>query len=105
MLLQGDDLASIVLTRNTDLGYPSLHGTFNMPGNGTFSIENCGEDCHVFVEHTQDKVTHPEYDESGVLDDDQLDQEVGYISDYDITCTVICGYSDTFLTGLNCSRT
>ena len=52
-----------------------------MPNNGSFSIENCGEDCHVFIEHNLDKVTHPEYDESGVLDDDQLDQEVGYSND------------------------
>jgi len=100
---EGDDLASIVLTRNTDLGYPSLHGTFNMPGNGTFSIENCGEDCHVFVEHTQDKVTHPEYDESGVLDDDQLDQETMAMIEKgredettNATISVIFYYTDLF---------
>ena len=76
------DLSSLVLTRNDDLGYPSLHGTFIIVGVGTSSIENCGEDCHIFLEHTEDgfltadKVSHPEYDYSGVLDDEQLDQEV-----------------------------
>ena len=79
MFLQGDGLSSLVLTRNDDLGYPSLHGTFNMPGNGSFTIENCGEDCHVFIEQQKDRVSHPEYDESGLLDDDQLDQEVTVI--------------------------
>ena len=76
------DLSSLVLTRNDDLGYPSLHGTFIIVGVGTSSIENCGEDCHIFLEHTEDgfltadKVSHPEYDYSGVLDDEQLDQQV-----------------------------
>ena len=79
---ESTDLSSLVLTRNDDLGYPSLHGTFSLLGNGTFSIENCGEDCHVFVRHTKDglreadQVSHTDYDYSGVLNDEELDQEV-----------------------------
>jgi len=100
---EGADLSSLVLTRNTDIGYPSLHGTFNMPNNGSFSIENCGEDCHVFIEHNLDKVTHPEYDESGVLDDDQLDQETMTMIEKgredettNVTISVIFYYTDLF---------
>ena len=82
LFYESADLSSLVLTRNDDLGYPSLHGTFIIVGVGTSSIENCGEDCHIFLEHTEDgfltadKVSHPEYDYSGLLDDEQLDQEV-----------------------------
>ena len=79
---ESSDLSSLVLTRNDDLGYPSVHGTFSIFENGTFSIENCGENCHVFIKHTRDgfrkadEVSHPEYDYSGLLDDEQLEEEV-----------------------------
>lgn len=63
-------------TENTRLGYRSIHGTFKIPGNGSYAIENCGRDCHVVVEVTGDNAIHPPYNESNlVTDDSQLPAE------------------------------
>ena len=64
-----------------------MHGTFKLPGNGTYSIENCGRDCHAVIRAVvkdengtaihDDVVKHPSYDNSGlILDDTKLPPEV-----------------------------
>ena len=70
----------------TEEGYRSVHGTFKIPGNGTYSIENCGRDCHAVIRVLEgegdnathgDVVRHPSYDNSGlILDDTKLPIEV-----------------------------
>ena len=77
MRLQAADFAYLVLTRNDRLGYESIHGTFKIPGNGSYAIENCGEGCHVVIEKNGDNARHPPYDESNLINDDtQLPIEV-----------------------------
>ena len=39
----------MLTVRTTEEGYRSLHGTFKIPGNGTYAIENCGRDCHAVI--------------------------------------------------------
>ena len=70
MLFQASNFAYLVLTRNFELGYESIHGTFKIPGNGSYAIENCGRGCHVVIEKTGDNARHPEYDESNLILDD-----------------------------------
>lgn len=73
---EGNGLESLILTKNLQKEFDSLHGTFTMPSNGTYGIENCGENCHVFCDNTGiDSVQEPDYDYSNVLEDDELDEE------------------------------
>ena len=62
----------ISFTANSRLGYRSIHGTFKIPGNGSYAIENCGPDCHVVVEVSGDNAIHPDYDEGNLVTDDSL---------------------------------
>ena len=70
MLFQASNFAYLVLTRNDRLGYESIHGTFKIPGNGSYAIENCGPGCHVVIETFGDSAEHPPYDESNLITED-----------------------------------
>ena len=88
-IFQAADFSYLVLTnRTTEEGFRSMHGTFKIPGNGSYAIENCGRDCHVFLRVVEgegdnathgDIVKHPSYDNSGlILDDTKLPPKVQF---------------------------
>ena len=66
------------MTRNRRDNYDSIHGTFKAPGNGSYSIENCGEGCHVVITKEGDNARHPPYDDQDqdLMNDSELDVEV-----------------------------
>lgn len=101
---EGDGLEQLILTTRQGEGYRSLHATFSMPGNGTYSIENCGPERHVFIDHTGwDKVEEPAYDYSNVLEDEELGPELRAKLDRgkedrntNATVSIIFYYTDMF---------
>ena len=48
-----------------------------MPNNSRYSIENCGQDCHVFCD-IQDTVVQPEYDYNTAPEEEVVESEYDY---------------------------